>query len=269
MDEISDDRPGVPADGTRQSPEARIAELEAQLATAQRLATTGVVAAMAIHEFRNIFTPLQNYARMAQHGSEKGITRTIELARDGAPRAEAICKALLEFAGGDPTRRETVNVGELVDGALAAMGRDLAKDGINLVRKIPATLTIETYPVQIQQVLLNLLLNAREAVLAKGRGKDIEIRATKRDGQVLLQVGDTGVGIRLEDRERVFEPFFTSGKDRGCGLGLAVCRQIAEGLDGQLSCRSQLGKGTWFTLSLPVEVAATRRRKTAATARSA
>ena len=213
---------------------------------------------MAVHEFRNIFTPLQNYARLAQRGDERARAKTIALAGEGAPRAEAICAALLDLAGGDPTRAETVRVSAVVDEALAAMGRDPAKDGIRLVRTAPPKLAVHTRPVELKQVLLNLLLNARTAVLAKGRDKSIEIKAMKRGGEVLIRVGDTGVGIRPEDRRRIFEPFFTTRNDEGCGLGLAVCRQIAEGLEGRLTCRSQYGKGSWFTLALPAAAPAAR-----------
>jgi len=242
------DRSG--ADGRRELLE-RIEGLEAQLASAHRLASAGVVAAMAIHEFRNLFTPMQNYARLALRGNAEARAKTVELAGEGAPRAAAICEALLDLAGGDPARRESVTVSALVDETLAAMGRDLAKDGIRLVRSVPSRLRIDTRPVELKQVLLNLLLNAREAVLAKGRGRSIEVKAMKRRGEVLIRVGDTGVGIRPEHRRRIFEPFFTTRGDAGSGLGLAVCRRIAEGLAGRLTFRSQHGKGTWFTLAVP------------------
>jgi len=254
------DRPR-PEDDERQKFQDRIADLEAQLAVAQRLAATGIAASMAVHEFRNIFTPLVNFARMAVKGNERATAKTIQLASDGAPRAEAICEALLDFAGGDATKRETVKVVDLVDETLAAMGRDLAKDGIRLVKRVPPRLEINTRPIEIKQVLLNLLLNARDAVLGKGSGRSIEIKALKRDGKVLVRVGDTGVGVAPADQERIFEPFFTTGKDHGCGLGLAVCRQIAENHHGTLAFRSQHGKGTWFTLTLPTKIASTRRKR--------
>ena len=260
VDGSSVDRPR-PEDDERQEHQDRIADLEAQLAVAQRLAATGIVAAMAVHEFRNIFTPLVNFARMAANGNERATAKTIQLARDGAPRAEATCEALLGFAGGDATQRETVKVVDLVDETLATMGRDLAKDGIRLVKSVPPRLEIDTRPIEIKQVLLNLLLNARDAVLAKGTGRSIEIKALKRDGKILIRVGDTGVGIAPADQERIFEPFFTTGKERGCGLGLAVCRQIAQSHHGTLEFRSQQGKGTWFTLTLPTKIASTRRKR--------
>ncbi len=235
-----------------------IRRLRAQLQEAQRRAAVGAAAAMVIHEFNNIFTPMQNYARLAAEGSESAADKTISLAREGAPRAAAICQSLLDLAGPDLGGEETVAVGELVGETLSAMGRDLRKDRIRLVLDVPAALAVRTRPVELKQVLLNLLLNAREAVLAKGPGGSIEVRALRRGGRVLIRVGDTGVGMSPEVRRRIFEPFFTTRPGGGTGLGLAVCRQIAEGLGGTLTVRSQPGRGSWFTLALPADAPARR-----------
>ncbi len=235
-----------------------IQRLRAQLQEAQRRAAVGAAAAMVIHEFNNIFTPMQNYARLAAEGSESAADKTLRLAREGAPRAAAICRSLLDLAGADGGAAETVAVGELVGETLSAMGRHLEKDRIHLVLDVPGELAIHTRPVELKQVLLNLLLNARQAVLAKGRGGSIEVRALRRGGRVLIRVGDTGVGMSPEVRRRVFEPFFTTRPGGGAGLGLAVCRQIAEGLGGTLTVRSQPGKGSWFTLAVPADAPAER-----------
>ncbi len=239
--------------------ESEVCALQKQLARAQRLATVGTMAAMVAHEFNNILTPIYNYARLAAAGDEKMRNKAIRHALEGSAQAAAICRALLDLAGTETQTPQKVSLAELLDETLTAMGRDFSKDGIRLVRKIPARLTLTTRPAELKQVLLNLLLNARAAVMEKGVGKSISISADRSNGSVILRVSDTGVGIAPEIRKRIFEPFFTTRSDTGTGLGLAVCRQIIKSMKGRLTVRSQPEKGTVFTISLPVKAAAVRR----------
>jgi signal transduction histidine kinase len=113
-----------------------------------------------------------------------------------------------------------------------------------------------TRRVELQQVLLNLMLNARAAVLAREGARRIEISARGFDDAVVIAVSDTGIGIKTEDLERVFQPFFTTkaGGNGGCegnGLGLTVCREIVQEMGGQISVQSAPGAGATFTVYLP------------------
>jgi len=230
------------------------AELEtarAQLVEAQRLAALGEAAAMAIHEFNNTFTALQNYARMAEAGDEAAREKVVRLAREGAPRAVAVCRAQLDLARAEAPGPRTVPVAALVEQAVTALGRDLGRDNITLSCEVSGDLTVRTRPAEAKQVLLNLLLNAREAVLARGGRRRIRITAGRDNGEVFLSVHDSGGGIPREIRGRIFEPFFTTRGESGSGLGLAVSRRIAESLDGRLTVRSQVGRGSCFTVALP------------------
>jgi signal transduction histidine kinase len=211
---------------------------------------------MVAHEFNNILTPVLNYAQLAMTGDEAMRDKAIQRAYEGAVRAGSICQALLDVAGNGSDKPRRVSLQELVENTLAAMGRDPAKDGIQLVKKVPADLKMTTRPAELKQVLLNLLLNAHQAVLAKSRSKSISITAGRSNGQVRIRVADTGAGIAREDLERIFEPFFTTKGDTGSGLGLAVCREIVESLRGRLDVRSEPGKGTCFTVVLPVNAKA-------------
>jgi len=228
----------------------------------------GTRAAMVAHEFNNILTPVLNYAQMAMTGNEAMRDKAIQRAYEGAVRAGSICQALLDMAGNGSDKPRRVSLQELVENTLAVMGRDPAKDGIRLVKKVPADLKITTRPAELKQVLLNLLLNAHQAVLVKGRGKSISITAARSNGPVRIRVADTGAGIPREDLGRIFDPFFTTKGDTGSGLGLAVCREIVEPLRGRLTVRSEPGKGTCFTIVLPangkVAAPARQRRKPAA-----
>lgn len=241
----------------------RVEQLQTQLQRAQRLATVGTMAAMVAHEFNNILTPILNYAQLAQDGDAVMTQKAVRHALEGSQRAVAVCRALLDLSGNNNEEMREVSLLELVDHVLDAMAREPAKDGIVLTKKIPETLRLTTRTSELAQVILNLLLNARSAVLAKGRGHQINISGQKSGGKVILRVADTGVGIAPENLEAIFEPFFTTkGDSGGSGLGLAVCRHIIESLGGELAVRSELGKGTVFTITLPQAAAgATPRRK--------
>jgi signal transduction histidine kinase len=209
---------------------------------------------MVAHEFNNILTPVLNYALLASDGDPVMQEKCARFSLQGAKKACAISKALLALVNNQPCdKSEGVNVAELVQQVLDAMARDPAKDGITLVVKLPAKLSVVTRAAELSQVLLNLLLNARWAVLQKGRGQSIQIEALRDGSEVLLRVSDTGIGIAPENLQRIFEAFFTTRSDNGTGLGLAICKHIVESLGGRLSVRSELGKGTCFTVSLPAE----------------
>lgn len=242
-----------------------VRELRRQLHRSQRLAALGTRAAMVAHEFNNILTPVLNYAQMAMKGDEAMRDKAIERAYEGAVRAGSICRALLDTAGDGLEKPRRISLHRLVENTLAAMARDPTRDGIRLIKKVPADLRITTRPAELKQVLLNLLLNAHQAVLDKGCDKSISIIATRSNGQVRIRVADTGPGIAREDLRRIFEPFFTTKGEAGRGLGLAVCREIVGSLRGRLTVRSEPGKGTCFTIVLPTDgkapTAARPRRK--------
>ena len=240
--------------------EAEVEALHAQLRRSQRLATMGTMAAMVAHEFNNILTPIINYARLARKNPSL-TAKAISRAEEGSERATHICQALLGMTVAESGRPEPVDVSRLINETMAAMARDPAKDGIELRFEAPADLTILTHRVQLQQVVLNLVLNARAAVMQKPAPRLIDVIAVRAGEGALIRVRDNGVGVAPEDLERIFEPFFTTKRDPdgdsgGHGLGLAVCRDIMIALDGEIAIDSELGVGTTFTLRLPKEVSA-------------
>ena len=238
---------------------AEVVDLRRQLCRAQRLATVGTMAAMVAHEFNNILTPVLNYAQMAQGGSDAIRDKAIRMAHDGSLQATAICQALLDLTGTAGEKPRKVVLAEMVVETLTAMGREPAKDNIQLIIRVPASIELITRPAELKQVLLNLFMNARQAVLAKPRGQSISISALRRNGEVFLRVSDTGVGISRDHLKHVFEPFFTTREGGGSGLGLAVCRHIVESLHGRMTVRSEEGKGTCFTVVLPLPASAPRK----------
>jgi len=143
------------------------------------------------------------------------------------------------------------------------LAREPQKDGIALRVQVQPGLTVYGDPIQLEQVLLNLLINARHAML--GRGGSLTVKASAADGaagEVRLQVIDTGPGIPEKLIGRIFEPFFTTkgttrkGEAKGTGLGLAICKEIIDAHQGRIEVQSELGKGTTFNVYLPVAPAA-------------
>jgi signal transduction histidine kinase len=233
---------------------AEVASLREQLRRAQRLAAVGTMTAMVAHEFNNILTPIINYARMART-NPKFTGKAIDRAADGGEKASSICKAILGLTGPESSA-QAVSVAELICETLAAMGREPAKDGIDLVVEAPPDLTIRARRVELGQVLLNLVINARAAVLVKPGPRRIQIGARRERGFVFIEVGDNGVGIAPENIEKIFHPFFTTkqsqdGGDKGHGLGLTICRDIVTAMGGDISVSSKLGEGTTFAVRLP------------------
>jgi signal transduction histidine kinase len=231
--------------------------LRRQLRRAQSLATVGTITAMIVHEFNNILTPIINYAQLAAGGDEEMVRKAITKASEGGQRAVDICQALLGLLREDAPDPVKTAVVELVEQSLLATGRNLAKDGINLHLDVPANLTITTRPSEIKQVLVNLLLNARSAILSKGRSGEISIVAVGQDKRITLSLADSGTGIAPEHLDMIFEPFFTTktgqdGQEQGNGLGLALCKEIVTNMGGEIRVETVLGKGTTFHLDLPV-----------------
>jgi len=234
---------------------AEVLELRRLLRQAQRMASVGTMTAMIAHEFNNILTPIINYAQMAQTNPDltgKAITR----AADGGLRAAEICSAILGMTHNAPAELERVSLRVLLKEMIVAMGRDFSKDRIELVIDIPYDLHLTTRKVELQQVLLNLLINARTAVIQKRTTRRIKVHASEEAGIVTIAVTDTGMGITPGNIKQIFNPFFTTkdGEDaegKGHGLGLALCREIVESLGGDISAHSGRNEGATFIIHLP------------------
>jgi len=239
--------------------QAEVDALRTQLRSSQRLATLGTMTAMIAHEFNNILTPIMNCAQMARMNPEL-MDKAINRAAHGGQRAEKICRAILGVAGEDHEGPEEVNVSALISETIAAMAREPARDGIELILEAPPELAVLTRRVELQQVLLNLIINARAAVMDKSAPRRIEISARRAGDDTIIHVRDNGVGIAPENIERIFQPFFSTkpkpaaGSDAGGhGLGLAVCREIINGLGGDIDVAGEVGVGATFVLRLPPE----------------
>lgn len=237
--------------------------LREQLTESQRLATIGTIAAVIAHEFNNLLTPIVSYSQFALQSAESDkpdmelIQKALGKAFASASKAGKICQSMLSLARGEATFGP-VDVQKLVDETLLVMARDPQKDGIALRVHIEPGLKFVGDPTQIEQVLLNLLINARQAMLGKGGSISVKAKLTETPGEFVLQVIDSGPGIPEKLREKIFQPFFTTkgttsrGEAKGSGLGLAICKEIIEHHKGRIEVTSEMGKGTTFSIFLPL-----------------
>jgi len=237
--------------------------LQEQLTETQRLATIGTIAAVIAHEFNNLLTPIVSYSQYAL-ASAQSETPDMELIKKAltkaflsSDKAGKICASMLSLARGQ-SNFSRMGVQKLVDETLTVLARDPQKDGIALRVQIEPDLTVQADSVQLEQVLLNLLINARQAMLGRGGSLTIKASRAAEANEAKIQIIDSGVGIPEKLLPKIFQPFFTTkgttrnGEVRGSGLGLAICKEIVEHHGGRIDVESQVGRGTTFTIHLPL-----------------
>jgi signal transduction histidine kinase len=233
-------------------------QLRAQLLQAQRLSSVGALASSVAHEFNNILTTIINYAKMAQRPSidETARSQCLEKILKGGQRAATIINSMLGFARNNATHKEKTDIIALVEEVLVLTDKDLSKHRIQVEKKYDGRPEAWVVPAQLEQVLLNLFINARQAMPRGGRLR-VEVRTNTRTNMVEIKIADSGVGIPPDRLRLIFEPFFTTKEPDehghgGTGLGLSVCRQIVDQHHGRIRVESALGKGATFIVKLPV-----------------
>ena len=238
---------------------AETEQLRQQLLQAQKLSSVGALASSVAHEFNNILTTILNYARLGLRSPQDEAARTqaLEKILKGGQRAATIVSSMLGFARNNTTRREDTDFVALVEELLVLTDKDLSKHRITIEKKYHGRPHAEIVPAQIEQVLLNLIINARQAMPRGGRLR-IDVRENAVTQMVELRVSDSGCGIPPERLRLIFEPFYTTKEPDetgtgGTGLGLSVCRQIVEQHQGRIRVESLVGKGSTFTIKLPIK----------------
>src|SRR5260370_23973364 len=198
---------------------------------------------------------------MAQRPDQNEAARVqaLEKMLKGSQRAATIINSMLGFARSTSTKRELTDMVALVEETLILTDKDLSKHRIHVDKKYHGRPQSFIVPAQIEQVLLNLLINARQA-MPRGGHLRIDVKDNPRTQMVELRIADSGVGIPPERLRLIFEPFYTTKEPDasghgGTGLGLSVCRQIIEHHHGRIRVESLVGKGATFTLKLPVHPA--------------
>jgi signal transduction histidine kinase/ActR/RegA family two-component response regulator len=232
--------------------ERELADKQEELRRAQQLELLGRLAGGVAHDFNNLVTAISGFAALASRRvppNDEVLRDDLEEIQRATERAAELTRQLLSFARRQPIQTQIVDVNTLLVN-LHKLLRRLVSEAVELVvlpTKDPACVRID--PGQLEQVLSNLVMNARDAM--PGGGKlTLGVKATETD--VILEISDTGVGMSEAVKSRIFEPFFTT-KDvgRGTGLGLATSIAIVERARGTIVVDSSPGRGTTFTIRLP------------------
>jgi hypothetical protein len=231
------------------------AELERRLMQADKLSSIGLLAAGVAHEVNTPLAVISTYAQMLAKqisGDEQKAPLLEKIARQTF-RASEIVNSLLNFSRTSPTEFVSVDLNRIIRETLALMEHQLAKSGVKATVALDEALPrIKGNPGKLQQVFLNLFLNARDAMETGGA---LAVRTWAHDGRVAVTVSDSGSGIARENLEKIFDPFFTTkGAKRGTGLGLSVSYGIVREHAGAIEVQSELGAGTRFELSFPEAV---------------
>ena len=242
------------------APNTETDQLRLQLLQAQRLSSVGALASSVAHEFNNILTTIINYAKLAvkAEGNDAARTQALEKILKGSQRAALIINSMLGFARNSATVREMTDIVALVEEVLVLTDKDLSKHRIQVEKKFHGRPKAPVVAAQLEQVVINLIINARQAMPRGGRLR-LEARENARSGMIEIKVADSGVGIPPDRLRLIFEPFFTTKEPDenghgGTGLGLSVCRQIIEQHQGRIRVESQVGKGSTFTVKLPLRL---------------
>jgi two-component system, cell cycle sensor histidine kinase and response regulator CckA len=244
------------------------ARLERQLRQAQKMEAIGQLAGGVAHDFNNILTAIIGYSEALLEDSEESspMREGLQEIKKAGDRAAVLTRQLLAFSRQQVLQPAVVDLNALASN-LAQMLRRVMGGNVQLILKRDAALgAIKADPGQIEQVILNLAVNARDAMpdggrltietanveLDETRGRDHGIANLVPGGFVMIAVSDTGIGMDEDTKRRVFEPFFTTKpRDRGTGLGLATVYGIVKQSQGYVWVVSELGRGTTFSVYLP------------------
>lgn len=240
--------------------------LKQQLAQAQKLTALGELVGTTTHEFNNVLMTIINYAKLGmRHKDNATREKAFEKILTAGNRAAKITNTVLGLARRRSTGQEPTDLAQLVENTMVLLQREMNKYRIAVEKRFQPIPEAYVDANQIQQVLLNLLINARQA-MPKGGRLSIRLLYDTENDMIDLVVRDFGCGIPPDKLRRIFDSFYTtkSGPDAsgkgGTGLGLSMCRDIIEAHHGRIRVDSTVGKGTAFTLKLPTVTKATGKR---------
>lgn len=231
------------------------ANLEEQLRLSEKMAAVGLLAAGVAHEVNTPLTGISSFTQMLLEQADPADPKTqlLEKIERQTFRAAKIVNSLLNLARPSGGESAPVDINLVINDVLSLLEHQFRSSRIQVRRDFAAARPIMGYEYKLQQVFLNLFLNARDA-MPKGGWLSVSTR-TGADG-VTVEVGDTGAGIPTEHIARIYDPFFTTkAEGAGTGLGLSVTYGIVQEHGGTLTCESAVGQGTRFTLVLPASEA--------------
>ncbi|HKN18754.1 MAG TPA: ATP-binding protein [Dissulfurispiraceae bacterium] len=229
-----------------------IKKMEEQIIHSEKLASIGRLAAGIAHEIGNPLTSIFSFVQILREMEDEDEFKkeSLQTISFHVNRISGILKQLSGFTKMPAGESKECSINDTIDTALNLIQYDKKAKNISIVKILSPDLPeLVTDANQLSQVFVNLILNAIDAMPGGGT---LTVTSSIRDNMLAIQFQDTGSGIRKEDISKIFDPFYTT-KEKGTGLGLAVSYNITKKMNGMLTVKSELGKGTTFTVMLPVE----------------
>ena len=231
--------------------------LEQQLIASGRLVSLGEITASMAHEFNNPLGIIMGFVEemLSTTAPDSSEFETLKIIDEEAKRCQKIIQGLMEFARPTPATPQSTDIGTLIDKTLKMIDARLYKQKVAVTEAIAPDLPpIHADPQQLEQVLVNLYLNALDAMIGGGQ---LTVGATldcggKSGKDIVISVADTGHGIARADLQKIFQPFFTARKKAGMGLGLSICERIIKNHGGKIEVETEQSQGTLFRIRLPV-----------------
>jgi len=239
----------------RKQAEEREKQLQQELALSSRLASVGELAAGVAHEINNPLTGILGFSeRLLRKSTDKKVRQDLARIHDEALRVTKIVRNLQTFARRHEPKKEYLDINDILGRTLELRAYELRTGNVKLVVELaPSLPEVMVDFHQMQEVFLNIILNAEQAMIEANGGGKLVIKTEKGKECIRILFTDDGPGIPAEQLGKIFDPFFTTrGKKGGTGLGLSVCHGIVTEHDGRIYAKSKPGKGAAFFVELPV-----------------
>jgi signal transduction histidine kinase len=238
---------------------SELKKTQAQLIQAGKMAAVGQLAGGVAHEINNPMAVILGFAQIlhSQIEQDSPLRMPVEQIEKEATRCKNLIQDLLVFSRTAKKTEEEVKLNEIAEEAVRLAEYQTKLGDIKIIKNLEQDVTLFGDKNGMQQVVINLIVNAKDAITDGG---EIKVKTWEEGEKAFLSVQDTGVGIPEENLERIFEPFFTTKEvGKGTGLGLSLIYEIIQRHSGDIQVNSEVGKGTTFTISLP---SGTKGRKT-------
>lgn len=224
-------------------------EMKQELIRTEKMNVVSQLAASVAHEIRNPMTSVRGFMQLMQ---KENLTKEqhlyISISIEELDRAQEIINQYLALAKPQTDQYEIIDLSSVIQQSIDVMHSYAILNSIHITQQVEKSLEIEGLKLEIQQVLINIIKNAIEAIKSEG---EIWISAVKRsNGIICIQIEDNGVGMTEDQIKKLGSPYYST-KEKGTGLGLTVCHQIVKQMGGQIMIKSELMKGTCFTINLP------------------
>lgn len=232
---------------------------QSQLIQSEKMATVGTLAGGMAHEINTpLGTILTNTEMLLREAKNKEQGASLKLIEEATKRCRDIVQLLLKYSRQAPVEFQPVEVNKVIEDTCSLLEYQFAKDGITINKKYGIAPKIEGNANELEQVITNLILNSKDAIIRtyneKRKEGNIQIKTYQKGNSLFIEIHDDGCGIPKKDIDRIFDPFFTT-KDigKGTGLGLSVSQRIIERHNGEIKVESEPGQGTTVRIELPIK----------------